>query len=334
MPGLLLDGKPEGLIESRENCKVAVYNVGFDLNATEASATVLFKSSKELQDFSLNEDKSMEEIVKAIADLGVGVVICSGKSSPLMLHYANKYNIVVLTITSKHMIRRVCYSLGARPSIKMEVPNKENLGYIDEVKFLEIHEQNYIKIYRKDSIISSIVLFGTTDQLLQQAEEAVSSGINILKVLARDPRLVAGAGSFEIELAKVIRDHSIKNFSGELTSYVYESVASALEKIPKYLIENTGIHEPGQMITSVFQKHQKGQTKAGIFVDEDYEVNLVDDVSAHGIKDSLFTKLWAMKYAFNALDQICRVDQIIMAKESDFRPRKPDEHWDHTEKDM
>ena len=101
--------------------KVAVYNVGFDYNATESSATVLFKSSAEIAKYSNDEDKFAEQLVKSIADTGVKVVICSGKSSNLMLHYANKYDIMVLSVSSKWVIRRLCVSLDAKPMIKMEV---------------------------------------------------------------------------------------------------------------------------------------------------------------------------------------------------------------------
>ena len=49
-------------------------------------------------------------------------------------------------------------------------------------------------------------------------EEAISSGVNLLKVLAKDPRMVAGAGVFEIQLAKVIRNYGSKHFSGDIKS--------------------------------------------------------------------------------------------------------------------
>lgn len=39
--------------------------------------------------------------MKGIADAGVGLVISSGKSNDLLLHSANKYNIMVLNISSK-----------------------------------------------------------------------------------------------------------------------------------------------------------------------------------------------------------------------------------------
>jgi len=333
MPGMLLDGKPENLIHSQEKCKVAVYNVGFDYNATESSATVLFKSSAEIAKYSNDEDKFAEQLVKSIADTGVKVVICSGKSSNLMLHYANKYDIMVLSVSSKWVIRRLCVSLDAKPMIKMEVPRAENLGYADKVHFSEINEQEFIEIRRKDSIISTIVLYGTTEQLVAMVEEAISSGVNLLKVLAKDPRMVAGAGVFEIQLAKVIRNYGSKHFSGDIKSYVYNSVALALEKTSKMLIENTGTPRPGEMIASLFEKHRNGIQKAGFSVDSDGEVQLVDDIVKSGVKDPLYTKMWAMKYALGSLDQICRVDMIIMARESDFKLQQRKD-WDDGEKDL
>ena len=51
--------------------------------------------------------------VKAIADSGVNVVVSGGKVSDLALHFANKYNLMVVRLTSKWDVRRLCRTVGA-----------------------------------------------------------------------------------------------------------------------------------------------------------------------------------------------------------------------------
>ena len=67
-------------------------------------------------------------------------------------------------------------------------------------------------------MVSTIVLYGTTEQLVGMAESAISSGVNLLKVLSRNQKLVAGTGAFELSLGKLIREHGEKNFSGDIKS--------------------------------------------------------------------------------------------------------------------
>ena len=50
--------------------------------------------------------------------------------------------------------------------------------------------------------MATIVLRGSTTQLLDDLERAVDDGVNCIKTLTRDPRLVPGGGATEINLAK------------------------------------------------------------------------------------------------------------------------------------
>ena len=133
--GLMLDGKPEGFVTKKQKSKgkiiwdlilifpllVAIYSCPFDFNTTEATSTVLFNNSNDLKKFSSEEEKQVESLVKGIADAGVGVVVSSGKSNEMLLHYANKYDILVAQVNSKWFIRRLCVALNAKPLVTMHV---------------------------------------------------------------------------------------------------------------------------------------------------------------------------------------------------------------------
>lgn len=46
--------------------------------------------------FSKGEEDQMEAQVKSIADSGANVVVTGGKVADMALHYANKYNLMVV----------------------------------------------------------------------------------------------------------------------------------------------------------------------------------------------------------------------------------------------
>ena len=88
---------------------------------------------------------------------------------------------------------------------------------------------------KEDGIISTIVLRGSIDNLMDDIERAVDDGVNTFKVLTRDKRLVPGGGATEIELAKQITSYG-ETCPG-LEQYAIKKFAEVFEAIPRALAE-------------------------------------------------------------------------------------------------
>lgn len=166
----------------------------------------MFTSAEQLENYTKSEEERFERIIKGLAEAGIQVVVSSGAISDTAVHFFEKYKIMAIKIMSKWELKRIARAVGATPVIKVETPKPEEIGFADDVHFKEIASQKCI-IFRRDdedNKMATIVLRGSTTNMLDDLERAVDDGVNTIKVLCRDKRLVPGAGATEINLAKKI----------------------------------------------------------------------------------------------------------------------------------
>lgn len=268
----------------------------------------------------------VEKQIKAIADTGCKLIVTGGKVGELALHYCNKYNLMVLRLLSKFDLRRLCQTVGATALPRITPPTPEEAGFVDHAYADEIGEQSVV-IFRQekeDSQLATIVVRGSTDNLMDDIERAVDDGVNTFKALTKDNRLVPGAGAAEIELAKQISSYG-ETCPG-LEQYSIQKFAQALETMPKILAENTGV-KATEVLSMLYAAHQEGKSHVG--VDVEAEGPGVHDAVAAGILDLYLTKFWAIKFAAASACTVLRVDQIIMAKLAGGpKPRGENKNWD------
>ncbi|XP_032209436.1 T-complex protein 1 subunit theta isoform X1 [Mustela erminea] len=324
--GMVFKKETEGDVTSVKNAKIAVYSCPFDGMITETKGTVLIKTAEELMNFSKGEENLMDAQVKAIADTGANVIVTGGKVADMALHYANKYNIMLVRLNSKWDLRRLCKTVGATALPRLTPPVLEEMGHCDSVYLSEVGDTQVVvfKHEKEDGAISTIVLRGSTDNLMDDIERAVDDGVNTFKVLTRDKRLVPGGGATEIELAKQITSYG-ETCPG-LEQYAIKKFAEAFEAIPRALAENSGV-KANEVISKLYAVHQEGNKNVGL--DIEAEVPAVKDMLEAGILDTYLGKYWAIKLATNAAVTVLRVDQIIMAKLAGGpKAPKPQGNWD------
>ncbi|KAL7411612.1 t-complex protein 1 theta subunit (tcp-1-theta) [Mrakia frigida] len=324
--GMVFGREPDGIVKKGLKLKVAVYTCGLDISQTETKATVLLKNAGEMLDFTKGEEKQMENIFQEIADSGVKLIIAGSGIGDLALHYLNRQGIAVLKVLSKFDLRRLCRVCGATPLARVGAPTAEEAGHVDILETIEIGGDR-VTVLRQEAEertrTATIVLRGATANHLDDLERSIDDGVNTVRSLLKDGRLVPGAGATEIELAKRIGELGEK--TPGLAQHGIRKFAEALEVVPRTLAENAGL-DASEVISALYKAHSEGNSDVG--VDIDGNLNGTIGTIAHSILDPLAPKSYAIKLAVDAAVSVLRVDSIIVAKQAGIAPPKQNPDWD------
>jgi len=307
--GFAIARDAQGVIKKVKDARVAVFAGGLEAAATETKGTVLLTNADDLMNFNKGEEEQMERLIKGIADSGATVLVSGGPVSPLAMHYVERYGLMLLKEASKFQLRRICRATGATPLARLGVPIADELGHCEEVTVEDVGS-TLVAFFRNSSErcqVSTLLIRVSTPNIMDDLERCIDDAVNVFKGLIRDPRLLAGAGASEIELARKLRP--LGENSPGLDQYAIKKFAEALEIIPRTLAENAGLNST-EIISSLFALHEQGNIHHGINV-ETFEVGSALDMSVY---DLYATKYFALKLATEVAVTILKVDQIIMAK--------------------
>ncbi|KAF7458364.1 T-complex protein 1, theta subunit [Cryptosporidium felis] len=345
--GMMVNREPSGTIRCLNRVSnVMVLGCGLEMTGTEAKGTVVLNNAQELLDFTKGEESLVENLIRDIKQIGkIDVIIAGGPISDIAQHFCNKYDILTLRITSKWELRRICRSLGAISMVRLGVPLPEEIGKASSIKVEEIGSKKVTVINALNTKVSSVILRGATQGLLDEMERAVGNSVSVIKSSTKDNRFVAGAGATFVELSRNLRTSNTPECKRNTDSagiavtgmeeYAINMFAESLDIFPRLLAENSGLN-PTDLLASLHSIHQQGSNPyKGINVLSRSETSpIVDCISNTDqdvglIVDHLGTLCSALKLATDAAITILKIDEIIMAKPAGGpKPRNPNDDMD------
>jgi T-complex protein 1 subunit theta len=313
--GMVVMRGTEGSIQHADDAKISVFACGIEASATEAKGTVLMNNADDLMNYNKSEERKMDEIIKSIADTGTKVVISGGTVSEMAMHFIERYGMMCVKIPSKWELKRICSATGSTALVRLGPATADELGYCDEVNVKEIGGRKVVVFSQqanaKDGCrVATILLRASTESVLNDIERAIDDGVNCIRTLCTDGRLVPGAGATEMELSRQIKEYG--DTCPGLDQYAIRSFAKALQFVPKTLAENSG-QEPTDVIAALGAAHNQGEAAMGVDIFGDDTGNMICQ-TGKTIVDLLYTKESALRLSIDAAITVLRVDQIIMSK--------------------
>ena len=359
--GMVFAREPDSTVKRARRAKVGVFSCPVDISQTETKGTVLLKNAKEMLDFSRGEEDQLESAIKELYDSGLRVIVAGSTVGELALHYINRYNILLIKIMSKFELRRLCRVVGATPLARLGAPMPDEMGSVDVVETTEIGGDR-VTVFRQEdpaavTRTATIILRGATQNQLDDVERAVDDGVNVVKAITKDNRLVPGAGATEMQLVERIGAYASR--TQDLSQHAIRKYAEAFEIVPRVLAESAGLdatevlarlytahhHQPSnpkakpQSASSSSSDSTSDNDEDSSEEEDPYWTTGVDiessdntgtlDAADEGILDLMSTKSWAIRLASEAARTVLSVDQIIVAKQAGGpKPPGQNPNWD------
>jgi thermosome len=317
--GIVLDKEVvhSGMPKRVENARIALLNCPLEVEKTEFDAKINITEPEQMKAFLDEEEKILRDMVDKVAKAGANVLICQKGIDDIAQHFLAKKGIMAVRRASEKDMEKLAKATGAKVATNLDDLTAQQLGsaQLVEEKKIADDKMTFIEGCKNPKAVT-ILIRGGTERMIDETERSIHDALCVVRDVVRDPRVVAGGGAVEIEVALNLRRWA-QSLSGREQLAVL-AFAEAMEGVPLALAENSGL-DPIDMLADLRSHHDKGEKWAGIDIFE----GKVTDLSKLNIYEPVVVKEQAVKSATEATNMILRIDDVIAAGKPSGGPGGP-----------
>jgi len=295
MPKLILDARI-GLLDS-----------AMEVEKTEFDAKIQIETPEEMQAYIEHEEQMLRDMVRGVKEVGVTVLLCQKGIDATVQHFLAREGILAARRLKKSDMEALAKATEAKIVTSVDKLSGEDIGYAARVEERKIGDDKllFIEGCRNPKALS-VLLRGGSERIVDEAERSLHDALSVVCDVVREPKVVAGGGAPEIEVARRLRRHA-EGLAGRERLAVL-AFAESIEVIPATLAENAGM-DPIDAISEMQSRHERGEAWVGVNALE----GAVTDMAALDVYEPLQVKAQAIKSATEASTMLLKIDDIIAA---------------------
>ena len=257
-------------------------------------------SPDQLARFQDSETDELRALADRIVELGVDAVFCPQVVDDRVCDHLSSHGVLAVAVGA-HDLKHLATTTGATvvPS-----PADATDGDLGRARIGRDEVEGIFTVERAAAPRATLLLRGTSEELLTEFWRCVHNATEAIGRAADDPRVVAGGGATEAELARRLRIHADSVPGREQLGL--HAVADALEAVPRTLARSAGL-DPTDALLDLRNRHAVGDLDVGIEVGAG---RLVDMYEA-GVIEPFVVKSLAVNAAIDASAGLLRVDGIL-----------------------
>src|SRR5690348_3664476 len=310
--GIVLDKEivHPGMPKRVEDAKIALVDAPLEVEKTEFDAKINIENPEQMKAFLDEEEKMLKDMTDKISNSGANVLLCEKGIDDVAQHYLAKKGILAVRRVKQSDMEKLVKATGGRVVSNVDDLKADDLGRAQLVEERKVADDKMTFVEgSKNPKAVTILVRGGSERLVDEAERAIHDALCVVRDVVLDPRVVAGGGAPEAEVARRLREHAQKLSGKEQLAVL--AFGESLETLPIALAENAGM-DPIDILVQLRAAHEKGQLWAGVNV---YE-SRVADLKEAGIIEPIGVKVQVIKSASEAAGMILKIDDVIAAAKS------------------
>lgn len=293
-----------------KKCKIALLNIELELKAERDNAEVRVDNVKEYQKIVDAEWNILYSKLAKIYESGAQVVLSKLPIGDVATQYFADRDMFCAGRVPEEDLKRTMKACGGAVMSTVHDLNDAVLGQCEHFEERQIGGDRF-NIFQgcPNAKTCTLILRGGSEQFLDETERSLHDAIMIVRRTIQNDAVVAGGGAIEMELSRMLREHS-RTIAGK-EQLLIGAIAKALEIIPRQLCDNAGF-DATNILNKLRQKHAQGNCWYGV------------DVSKEDVSDNFEACVWepaiiksnALSAAAEAACLILSVDETIKNQKS------------------
>jgi len=317
--GLVLDKEVvhSGMPKRVEKAKIVLLESALEIEKTEFNAKINIERPEQMESFMREEENMLKEMVEKIVVSGANVVVCQKGIDDMAQHFLARKGILAVRRAKESDMKKLGKATGGKIVTNLEELTESDLGYAELVEERKIGDDKMTFIEGcKNPRSVAILIRGGTERIVDEAERSVHDALCVVRDVVQEPKILAGGGSPEMEIARALRAYA-QSLPGR-EQLAVQSFGEAIEIVPLTLGENAGL-DPIDILSELRARHEKGEKWAGVDVFE----GKIKDMRELEVYEPLAVKKQIIKSATEAATMILRIDDVIAAGKMKAPPMPP-----------
>lgn len=303
--------------KSYEDCKIALLNIELELKAERDNAEVRVDNVREYQRVVDAEWQILYDKLAKIHASGANVVLSKLPIGDVATQYFADRDMFCAGRVPEEDLRRTMKACGGAVMSTVRDLETQNLGRCAHFEEKQVGGERYnLFTGCPNAKTCTLILRGGAEQFLEETERSLHDAIMIVRRTIKNDAVVAGGGAIEMELSKMLRDHS-RTIAGK-EQFLVGAIAKALEVIPRQLCDNAGF-DATNILNKLRQKHAQGHCWYGVDVNKE---DISDNFEAC-VWEPAIIKINALTAASEAACLVLSVDETIKNPRSEQQPQMP-----------
>ncbi|GAA6029621.1 hypothetical protein JCM8097_000967 [Rhodosporidiobolus ruineniae] len=290
------------------NPKVLCLNVELELKAERDNAEVRVEQVSEYQAIVDAEWSIIYRKLDLIAASGANVILSRLPIGDLATQYFADRGLFCAGRVASDDLKRVVSAVGGAVQSTVSDLRPEHLGTCDVFEEKQIGAERY-NLFEgcPKAKTCTLVLRGGAEQFISEVERSLNDAVQVVRRAVKNGTVVAGGGATEMEISAHLRAHA-RTLPGK-AQLIITSFAKALEVIPRTICDNAGL-DATDVLNKLRMLHARGETWAGVSVDEDEGEGVRDNMEAF-VWEPALVKINALEGAAEAACVVLSVDETV-----------------------